>query len=91
MKVTKISGMRLRFNLGDGQMKQEGHADIKFWLSYDTEGVIVELEEGESKREYFVVSFRDIVDDIISRRMTAEYEIGECLSKEMERESKDTP
>lgn len=85
MKLTKTTGMRLRMSLGDGTMTSKTEGTIKFWLSYDNQGLIVELEEGGNPREYFIFSYRDMVDEVISRRFSAEYDIDEALIKENEK------
>ena len=66
IEIKKTTGMRLRMHLGEGEVQEGKERGEKFYISYDSEGIIVEVKE--SNRDYYVIPFNSLVSAVFRFR-----------------------
>ena len=67
IEIKKTTGMRFRMHLGSGEVEEGKEKGEKFYISYDSEGVIIEVKE--SNRDYYVIPFNSLVQAVFEKRI----------------------
>ena len=66
IEIKKTTGMRLRIHLASGEVEEGKEKGEKFYISYDKEGVIIEVKE--THRDYYVIPFDSLVQAVFDKR-----------------------